>query len=241
MPTRRSFLSAGPLGLLSGRTIAAAEPPQRVLVTGGHPDDPETGCGGTLAALAEAGVETHVMYLTRGEAGIEGKPPAEAARIRTAEAEAACRILGAVPHFAGQTDGAAEVTPAAYDAVQAIVDAIRPDTVLTHWPIDTHRDHRICSLLTYDAWLRVVPEARLLYYEVMTGTQTQTFSPTLFLDITAAEPTKRRACEAHVSQNLAAEYDGTERTIAQFRGRQSGHELAEAFVPHATGAAAAAW
>src|SRR5205823_1729934 len=77
-----------------------------IVCVGGHPDDPESGCGGTLARYAAAGHAVTIVYLTRGERGIEGKSLAEAARIRTAESEAACRILGATPRFFGQIDGA---------------------------------------------------------------------------------------------------------------------------------------
>ncbi len=46
---------------------------RKVLVIGAHPDDPETGCGGTMCLLADAGHEVVCVYLTRGEAGIAGK------------------------------------------------------------------------------------------------------------------------------------------------------------------------
>src|SRR5919198_3124306 len=62
----------------------------KVVVAGGHPDDPESGCGGTIARYVDAGHDVAVLYLTRGEAGIQGKSHEEAARIRTVEAERAC-------------------------------------------------------------------------------------------------------------------------------------------------------
>src|SRR3954451_144939 len=71
-------------------------PPRRkVVVVGGHPDDPESGCGGTMARLADLGHEVVALYITRGEAGIEGKSHQESATIRTAECQEACRVLKA--------------------------------------------------------------------------------------------------------------------------------------------------
>lgn len=64
----------------------------KVIAFGAHPDDPETGCGGTMALFANQGHEVISAYLTRGEAGISGKSHAEAAKIRTAEALSACKI-----------------------------------------------------------------------------------------------------------------------------------------------------
>ncbi len=40
-----------------------------------HPDDETVLCGGTLALLAERGVDVHVLCLTRGEGGDVGEPP----------------------------------------------------------------------------------------------------------------------------------------------------------------------
>ena len=46
-----------------------------------------------------------------------------------------------------------------YKAFAAILMAEKPDLVFTQWPVDTHRDHRAASLLTYDAWLGAVRPA----------------------------------------------------------------------------------
>src|SRR5262245_43561936 len=77
----------------------------RVVCVGGHPDDPESGCAGTLALYAQSGHQVRIVYLTRGERGIQGISDDEAAAIRTAECESACKILGAKPLFPGQIDG----------------------------------------------------------------------------------------------------------------------------------------
>ena len=64
--------------------LAVGQAPQnrglRVVCVGGHPDDPESGCGGTLSRYAAQGHSVTVIYLTRGEAGIPGKSHDEAAR-----------------------------------------------------------------------------------------------------------------------------------------------------------------
>src|SRR3954462_13855221 len=85
---------------------------RKAVVVGGHPDDPESGCGGTMARLADLGHDVVAMYLTRGEAGIRGKAADAAAEIRSAEAQEACKILKVRPIFAGQIDGATEINAA---------------------------------------------------------------------------------------------------------------------------------
>lgn len=208
---------------------SASETTRKIVVVGGHPDDPETGCGGTIARLVRSGCEVSVLYLTRGEAGIRGKSHDEAARIRTAEAEKACEILGARPLFFGQIDGAAEVANNHYEAFREMLLAEEPDVVFTHWPVDTHRDHRAASLLTIDARDRAQRKFDLYFYEVMSGAQTQNFAPTDFVDITATEKLKRRSCFAHRSQGPDRFWPVHDQ-MNRFRGMEAGVGFAEAFV-----------
>ncbi len=93
----------------------AADRKLKTIVAGAHPDDPETGCGGTIARFSDLGHEVVVLYLTRGERGIKGKSYDEAGTIRTAEAQKACEISKARPLFAGQVNGRVEVNYARYD------------------------------------------------------------------------------------------------------------------------------
>jgi len=57
-----------------------------------------------LARYAAAGHFVTVVYLIRGERDIRDKTLAEAAKIRSAEGEKACRILNAAWVFLGQLD-----------------------------------------------------------------------------------------------------------------------------------------
>jgi len=125
----------------------------KVLVTGAHPGDPEYACGGAIARYAALGHTVAMLYLNRGEGGIPHKPAAEAAAIRTAEAEQAGKILNARPLFAGQVDGGSEINAARYADYRKVVAQEQPDVVFTHWPLDNHPDHRANFLLVYDAWL----------------------------------------------------------------------------------------
>jgi LmbE family N-acetylglucosaminyl deacetylase len=202
----------------------------RIVCTGGHPDDPESGCGGTLALYAAQGHGVTILYLTRGEAGIRGKSHDEAASIRTAEAEAACKILGARPVFAGQIDGATVVDAKAAESFTRLVSVERPDIVFTQWPIDTHPDHQAASLLTYRAWLSLGRRFDLYYYEVDLGAQTMGFHPTDYVDIGAVREKKKTALFAHKSQNGEEIYRSHHEVMENFRGRESGVPAAEAFV-----------
>src|SRR5450631_3758679 len=92
----------------------------RVVVTGGHPGDPECGCGGLIARYADMGQEVTLLYLNRGELYCGERPTAECGALRTKEAERACEILKAHAVFAAQVDGEAVVDNAHYDEFQKL-------------------------------------------------------------------------------------------------------------------------
>jgi N-acetylglucosamine malate deacetylase 1 len=210
-----------------------------VVCVGAHPDDPESGCGGTLAMYAAQGHHVTVVYLTRGERGIPGTSESEAAAIRTAEAETACTVLGAKPVFAGQIDGATELTRARVDAMAKLIDAEAPDVVFTHWPIDTHLDHEIASLLTIRAYVARARRFPVYFFEVDIGSQTMGFAPAHYVDITAVREKKKTALFAHKSQRGDNIYRDHHEVMENFRGREVRVAAAEAFVllPSARGAA----
>jgi LmbE family N-acetylglucosaminyl deacetylase len=204
-----------------------------VVCVGAHPDDPEESSFGTLARYAEVGHHITVIYLTRGERGIAGKSLAEAAAIRTAEAEAACRIIGAKAVFAGQIDGDTEVNRERIAEFSELLDAQTPDLVITHWPMDTHADHLTASFLTQRAYLNTLRPFRLYFFEVHTGFQTLGFGPQIYVDITSTRAKKQAALFSHKSQNGEAIYRQHHELIERFRGREIGTEAAEAFLPMA--------
>jgi LmbE family N-acetylglucosaminyl deacetylase len=237
---RRAFMTellagASALGLsptTEQGTAAQGQPRTRlkVVCVGGHPDDPESGAGGVLARFAGEGHLTTIVYLTRGERGIEGASLEEAARRRTSEAEAACKLLGARALFAGQIDGAADYTRSRVEEMARLFRGVSPDVLLTHWPLDTHFDHQVASLCAVRA-ARTLPRRPAIYYfEVNVGSQTWGFAPNVHVDISAVVEVKKRALFAHRSQDGEAIWRNHHEPMAAFRGRELGVAAAEAFV-----------
>lgn len=204
-------------------TVPKAAGKLKIMVSGGHPGDPEYGCGGTVARLTALGHEVVLLYLN------DGAWPPTPAPVRIAEAKKACEILKARPLYAGQQNGHAIVDRAHYDAFLKIVEAEGPDAIFNQWPIDNHADHRAISNLTYNAWNELQRRFALYYYEVSDGEDTLQFAPTHFVDISDVETVKRQACYAHVSQSPDRYYE-VQDTVARFRGLQSGYNRAEAFI-----------
>ena len=225
-----AMLAASALPLTAAESESGAARKLKVVCVGGHPDDPESGCAGTLARYAAEGHTVTVIYLTRGERGISGKSLDEAAKIRSAECEAACKIMGARPVFAGQIDGAADFTRTRVDELQKLLAAETPDVVFTHWPIDTHMDHQVASMCAIRACAALPRRPHLYFFEVNSGSQTQGFLPNTYVDITSVLEKKKAALFAHVSQDGQGIWRQHHEIIASWRGREAGVGAAEAFV-----------
>jgi len=187
----------------------------KIVITGGHPGDPEYGCGGTIARLTTQAHDVTLLYLPDGAWETS-------AEIRMAEARRACDILKARPAYANQTNGHAIVDNDHYRAFQKILEAENPDAVFTHWPIDNHADHRAIANLTLEAWKQLKHRFALYYYEVSDGEDTmQSLAPTHYVDITATTDTKKAACYAHASQTPDRYYP-LQDSVSIFRGLESG-------------------
>ncbi len=202
--------------------------PAKVVCIGAHPDDAESGCGGTLAKLATFGHSVTILCLTRGEAGIRNSEHHTTATIRTSEAESASHLLNVGIVFANQIDG--HTTDGLHESFEfgRLLSSLSPDIVFTHWPLDTHRDHRTAAVLAHEAWLRSGETFALVYYEVMAGIQTHNFEPNFFVDISSTALQKRESIYAHRSQGPDRFYP-YHAEMEKRRGAQAEVDRAEAF------------
>ena len=148
----------------------AAEPPRldtlenrTVLVFTPHPDDDTFCCAGTLALMAARGNRVHIVIYTNDDKGSYDleMTSERLARIRMAEEEAACRVLG-IPkqniHWLQYHDGMLEYANPRdlVEQVTGIVRQYRPDVVLSIDPgseyVRWHKtDHRMAAGNTLDA------------------------------------------------------------------------------------------
>jgi LmbE family N-acetylglucosaminyl deacetylase len=198
----------------------------RVVVFGGHPDDPESGAGGLIATLTGQGHEVIAAYGTayRGDRRFFGRPEAE---VRREEATAACKVLGAWPKFFPFAHEKLIADEATLRAVSTWLDEVKPDIVVTHWPLDTHPNHHVVSSLVWQCYRRQ-GGWNLYFFEVMTGQQTVAFKPDLYLDIEPVREVKRRALDQHQSQEPEAVWAAHER-MHRTRGSECGATFAEAY------------
>ncbi len=146
----------------------------RLLCIFAHPDDEAFRCGGTLALLAQRGVDVHILTFTRGQAGSCGQPPLcqreELGAVRTAELQCSCQALGLAPAqvLDYQDGGLADVNQEEGVAIIAsYLKAIHPQVLLT-WPLhglSGHPDHAAVSWWTLASY----EQARKVGYTDLTA------------------------------------------------------------------------
>src|SRR5206468_7099483 len=136
--------------------------------------------------------------------------------------------IGAKPVFFGQIDGATELNRAQVEAMTKLLAAESPDVVFTHWPIDTHMDHQVASFLAIRACMALRARARLYFFEVNSGSQSQGFVPNTYVDVSPVFEKKKAALFAHVSQDGQGVWRQHHEIIASWRGREAGVTAAEA-------------
>jgi LmbE family N-acetylglucosaminyl deacetylase len=219
-----------------------------------HPDDAEILCAGTLIRLKEAGWEIHVATATPGDCGTMDRNRWDISSIRTQEAAAAAKMIGATYHCIDERDGMV-----VYDkpAIQKTVDLFRrvaPSLVFAHAPRDYMMDHEEASKLARGASFIYGapnisnfprhPDSRVpyLYYCDPVGLADplgHPVTPTTIIDISAQIEQKSKMLACHASQRewLRAhhgmdEYIESMKRTGEARGKEIGDAYAEGFVQH---------
>ena len=232
---RREFIKVSSLGigslmLPSHDAKHSSSSPKKIICLGAHPGDPEFGCGGTMARLAKEGHQVAFLYITRGEASDATKTYSEMAAIRTKEAEISSALIKARALFARQTDGNTVLSKKTNEDLSLILDNEKPDLLFTQWPVDAHPDHQVTGMLGLSYWVSKGRSFELYFYEVNTGSETMSFTPTDYVDITLWREIKKQAMFAHKSQDPVNTYNDFFKPLETFRGLEAGVQAAEAFI-----------
>lgn len=221
--------------------------PVHALVIAPHPDDPEFGAAGTVAAWTQSGKTVVFALCTNGDKGTSN-PALESADlplIRQREQRAAAAVLGVDEVvFMGYPDQGLEETADFRKECVRLIRRYRPEIVVTTDPYRRyiwHRDHRICGHVVLDA---VFPGARdrLAFPDLLAeGLQPHKVAEVWcfgadhnnhFSDISATFDTKIEALRCHESQVGHVERETFAASLRDQHRRfavDQGFELAEAF------------
>ena len=132
---------------------------ESVLCVVAHPDDIEYGTSAAVARWTEEGKRVAYYLLTRGEAGIDGMDPVDAAPARADEERASAAVVGVdAVEFGDWSDGTIEYGLALRRDITAAIRRHRPGLVITLTRHETfaggglnQADHRAVGLATMDA------------------------------------------------------------------------------------------
>ena len=183
----RWLISLSTLYLLSSAIAAAcagdasqAGKKLKIVVFSAHPADSESGVGGLAATLAEQGHEVifAVASAFRGERKIDGKPEVG---IRTEEEAAACKLLGMTSKIFPYDHNLLVSDLETQKVVRTWLEEVKPDIVITHWPIDTHENHSAVYGLVWRCYKQSKGGWNLYLYEIETGGETPRLPATTLL------------------------------------------------------------
>jgi LmbE family N-acetylglucosaminyl deacetylase len=225
--------------------VIEATTPARALAVFAHPDDPEVGCGGTLARWASLGAEVHLVIANRGEKGSHdpATDPDALAEHRADEVARAAEVLGlaGVEHL-GYPDGEIENDAGLRGRLIEIVRRLRPEALVAPDPTAVffgdsyvnHRDHRQLGWAVLDC---LVPAASPLYapdggpaHQVGLVLLSGTLEANAWVDIDAALDQKVAAVACHESR-----LGGDPALVARLLEQRAAEEGSRAGIAHAEG------
>lgn len=142
-----------------------------VLGVWAHPDDEAFLSAGLMGRVIDRGGHVACVTATRGEAGTPDPvawPPERLGQRRTTELRASLSAVGVTDHrFLGLVDGTLAGVPVVDGVARivAVVEAVRPDTVVTFGPegMTGHPDHIAVSRWATAAAQRADQAIRVLY------------------------------------------------------------------------------
>ena len=119
----------------------------KVLCLGGHSDDIEIGCGGTILRLIDQYPRSEFHWVVFGATGV-----------REAEAQRGAELFAGPGRLQGPLlkkfrDGFMPFAGAEVKATfEELKQAVSPDLIFTHSRTDAHQDHRLIAELTWNTF-----------------------------------------------------------------------------------------
>lgn len=215
-----------------------------ILVVAAHPDDEVLGCGGYIANQVRLGDEVFVTFLSDGVTSRLGNLGLQEIESRRSAARLASKVLGVSDvSFGDFPDNKLDASPLleVIKSIEAVVEQIRPQIVLTHFGGDLNIDHRIVNQAVLTA-CRPAPKQgvkEILFFEVPSSTEWQVpmegeaFSPTWFEDISETLDLKIKALTVYEHELREWPHPRSIKAVehlAHWRGASCGVDAAEAFV-----------
>jgi LmbE family N-acetylglucosaminyl deacetylase len=183
---------------------------------GAHPDDIEFMMAGTMLLLKQAGWRLHYMSVASGSCGTASLSQKKIVAVRTREARAAAKALGAAYHPPLVDDFDIYYEPRLLRRLAAVVRDVQPAILLLPSPADYMEDHvNTARLMVTAAFTRGMRNFRTTPSRPPVGGEVAVYhalpyglcdslrrpvKPEFFVDIAPVLPAKRDALACHRSQ-----------------------------------------
>jgi len=192
----------------------------KVIAFGCHWDDPELGCGGTLAKYAAAGHQVILAYLLP-------LPDADYGKVIERETIEGCKILGCNYRFLNTPYG----DPNTVSTIRKFLKEHKADLILNH-PVDTaQREHRWTAEVVNEAVWQETPGLNLWAYEDLEYVYVnQLENPDIWIDISDYIEERVNSVIVHKAFFPDTEWmRDNSMSWAAYRGKQCGVKYAEVF------------
>lgn len=199
----------------------------KLLFIGAHVDDIELACGGTVAKAVAGGHQVKMLVVSDSAGANYSGQVTRTREQALAEGINAARILGVTDiEDLGFPDKDVPYSAAVVEAVEACLHEFQPDLIFTHWPFDTHQDHKNVSQATISAARNA---NSILMFEPLapSGRSYIPFRPQVYIDITNFVDRKLAALHAHESQ--LQKYGNCWLEAVEARARHHGYEMKTAY------------
>jgi len=216
---------------------------KRILIIAAHPDDEVLGCGGLISRFHQYS-KFKVVYIAEGVSVrfTDRKSPQLKNEIefRNKGSEFLNKFGLTDLKFHNLPCGTLPITDAKilHDLIQFEVEDFHPDYIFTHSQFDNHQDHRS----VYEAVMvavRPILDLRkigIVSFEVPSSSEwnfEMPFTPNLFLNMSLVDlENKMDMMAAYSGETRSYPFPRSKegiKTLAQYRGTQSGFNFAEAY------------
>ena len=212
----------------------------KILVIAPHPDDETLGCGGTLFRHKQEGDELYWVIVT--EISIDTDWSEVAVKKREKEIETIARKYRFSDVFNFRFPTTKLDTMPLSDLIKKITEVFKKaETEIIYLPCayDVHTDHQITARALQSSlkWFRHPYIKKVLMYETPSETEfnfmnDRTFHPNVFVNISDHLDNKIETMKEYKTEMGDFPFPRSEKTmrsLAAFRGSQSGYQAAEAF------------
>ena len=212
----------------------------KVLVIAPHPDDETLGCGGALFKHKAESDDIYWLIITgiSQEAGFQEK----VVKKRDNEIDAVAEKYGFSDVFNLRLPTTKmDMLPVSdlIGEISNVYKKVEPDIIYMPFAYDVHTDHQIIAkaLQSTLKWFRYPHIKKVYMYETPSETEfnfveNRVFRPNVFVNISLYLDDKIKVMNIYESEIEDSPFPRSEKTLrslATFRGSQSGYEAAEAF------------